>query len=141
MTEKIVFANGTEFTCPEQAQNPVAAWPKGRDWKKITVIGTVEAVKEAFIDNASYQRQWDSERTEFVFDEITGEQLFDENELPLTVTSVRTEIDDLSDYSIAGDIVDQRNGNISVYMGRLTEVELLESTIDQLVLEALGGDA
>ena len=48
---------------------------------------------------------------------------------------------DLADYAKSGDIVDHRDGRITVYMGKPTEKELLEQAFDQMVLIQLGGEA
>ena len=42
-------------------------------------------------------------------------------------TEVRQE--DLSEYSVAGDIVDTRDGNVTVYMGKPTALELAQAQL------------
>ena len=48
---------------------------------------------------------------------------------------------DYSNYCVAGDVVDHRNGTVTVYMGTKTaeelEVEALTATVDNLLLEVV----
>jgi len=107
MAERIVIGS-IVFTCPEQPDAPVAPLNNpAREWKQLCVIGTADAVKAAFVNDITYHHEWDSA----VFDE-TGTQ---------TGTEIISE--DLSDYCIAGDVVDHRDGNITVYMGKMTDLE------------------
>ena len=113
MSERIVFADGTSFPCPEQPQAPVHPYPdRKREWRRITVIGEMGAVKGAFVDGAVYRQEWDSQ--------VTTE---DGSRTTETVT------EDLSAYSVAGDLVDARDGNITVYMGKPTELELAQEQL------------
>lgn len=52
-----------------------------------------------------------------------GNEVFDENGEPIMVETVVTDEFDNSDYNIAGDITDHRDGMITVKMGKLTELE------------------
>lgn len=52
-----------------------------------------------------------------------GNEVFDENGEPIMVETVVTDEFDNSDYNIAGDIIDHRDGTITVKMGKLTELE------------------
>lgn len=117
MATKIVFADGTTFQQSEQAKAVVSPLKTGRDWRQIAVVGTVDAVKTAFIDNASYYQAWDSIET--VIDPET------EEETTQTVEHTR----DLSEWSVAGEVVDHRDGTCTVLMGKPTEVELLQAQI------------
>lgn len=117
MSERIVFADGTSFPCPEQPQAPVHRYRDGnREWRRITVIGEMGAVKAAFVDGAVYRQEWDSQ--------VTTE---DGGQTTETVT------EDLSPYSVAGDLVDTRDGNITVYMGKPTELELAQAVTNILI--------
>lgn len=112
MRNQIIFDNGTTFDIPEQAANPILPLVKDRSYRCISVLATADAVKAAFVDNAIYRREWESE---YVDD--SGE----------TVTQVRTE--DLSEYSIAAEIVDKRNGVIVAVMGKPTELEIAQQQL------------
>ena len=113
----ITRADGTErtFDCPVQQAAPISNLTRGREWKSIAVIGTADEVKAAFVDGITYRQQWES-------------AIIAEDGTQTTETQTR----DLSDYCVAGDVVDTRNGNVTVYMGRKTEVEKLREQVDVL---------
>lgn len=114
---------GTQFPIPDQPTSPIENRRTNRVWKAITVTGIVEDAKAAFVDNAQYAHWWESQK-------------YDEEGNP---DGTETLSEDLSDYCIAGDIVDTRDGNVIIYMGKKTEQELLQETVDTLLLDALGG--
>ena len=119
----ITNADGTErtFECPVQTAAPITNLTRGREWKSISVIGTADEVKAAFVDGITYRQQWES-------------AIIAEDGTQTTETQTR----DLSDYCVAGDVVDTRDGNVTVYMGRKTEVEKLREQVD--VLDVLLGE-
>ena len=119
----ITNADGTErsFDCPVQPAAPISNLTRGREWKSIYVIGTADEVKAAFVDGITYRQQWES-------------AIIAEDGTQTTETQTR----DLSDYCVAGDVVDTRDGNVTVYMGRKTEVEKLREQVD--VLDVLLGE-
>lgn len=119
----ITNADGTErtFDCPVQPAAPISNLTRGREWKAISVIGTADEVKAAFVDGITYRQQWES-------------AIIAEDGTQTTETQTR----DLSDYCIAGDVVDTRDGNVTVYMGRKTEVEKLREQVE--VLDVLLGE-
>ena len=119
----ITNADGTErsFDCPVQPAAPIANLTRGREWKAIAVVGTADEVKAAFVDGITYRQQWES-------------AIIAEDGTQTTETQTR----DLSDYCVAGDVVDTRDGNVTVYMGRKTEVEKLREQVD--VLDVLLGE-
>ena len=119
----ITNADGTErtFDCPVQPAAPILNLTRGREWKSIAVIGTADEVKNAFVDGITYRQQWES-------------TVIAEDGTQTTETQTR----DLSDYCVAGDVVDTRDGNVTVYMGRKTEVEKLLEQVE--VLDVLLGE-
>ena len=119
----ITNADGTErtFDCPVQTAAPISNLTRGREWKSIAVIGTADEVKAAFVDGITYRQQWES-------------AVIAEDGTQTSETQTR----DLSDYCVAGDVVDTRDGNVTVYMGRKTEVEKLREQVD--VLDVLLGE-
>ena len=119
----ITNADGTEraFDCPVQQAAPISNLTRGREWKSIAVIGTADEVKAAFVDGITYRQQWES-----TVNAEDGTQ------------TTETQTRDLSDYCVAGDVVDTRDGNVTVYMGRKTEVEKLREQVD--VLDVLLGE-
>lgn len=125
MSERIVFADGTVFQCPEQPKAPIQPYrDRKREWKKLTVCADLALAKEKFVDEAVYFHEWDG---------LTLDDQGKEN-----LETVREE---LSAYSIAGDLVDTRDGNIMVYMGKPTEMEQAKKVIavaEELVVLADG---
>lgn len=121
----ITKGDGTEsvFECPLQPSSPILNLKRDREWKAISVIGDSASVKEAFVDNISYRQEWDSA---VILDDGTE------------TTEIQTR--DLSDYCIAGDVVDTRDGNITVYMGKKTQVEILMEENAALLFENLTGE-
>ena len=119
----ITNADGTErtFDCPVQTAAPISNLTRGREWKSIAVIGTADEVKAAFADGITYRQQWESA--------IIAEDGTQTSEIQKR---------DLSDYCVAGDVVDTRDGNVTVYMGRKTEVEKLREQVE--VLDVLLGE-
>ena len=119
----ITNADGTErtFDCPVQTAAPISNLTRGREWKSIAVIGTADEVKAAFVDGITYRQQWES-------------AVIAEDGTQTSETQTR----DLSDYCVAGDVVDTRDGNVTVYMGRKTEVEKLREQVE--VLDVLLGE-
>ena len=91
---------------------------------------TVEEAKAAFADGAQYAQVWDS-----VVTDVDG----DGNEVETVVEERR----DLSEWSFAGEIVDHRDGTVTVLMGKPTEVERLQRTVDEqsAALAILFGEA
>lgn len=119
----ITNSDGTElaFDCPAQPAAPISNLTRGREWKAIAVVGTADEVKAAFVDGITYRQQWES-------------AIIAEDGTQTTETQTR----DLSDYCVAGDVVDTRDGNVTVYMGRKTEVEKLREQVE--VLDVLLGE-
>lgn len=60
-------------------------------------------------------------------------EYIDENENVTYKTVVNTEIYDNSEYSIAGDIVDHRDGTVTVKMGKPTAEELLSMIVQEVL--------
>ena len=132
MQNQIVFANITFDMADLASNNRIHRADATREWRQLRVVGSYADIAAAFIDNATYHREYESPR------EIdTGEVDAEGN--PIRETVIETQVEDLSDYSIAGEIVDHRDGTITVYMGKPTEKELLEQAFDALMLEVLGG--
>lgn len=127
MNYRIRFSDGTVFPQPEQATPPVSPLPGGRIWRRIDVIATVDEAKAAFVDGAQYAQVWDS-----VVTDVDDEG----NEVETVVEESR----DLSEWSVAGEIIDRRDGTVCVLMGKPTELELAQAEAAELLenLAALG---
>lgn len=63
--------------------------------------------------------------------------VLDEQGKPTGETEERVQEYDNSEYSIAGDITDHRNGTVSIKMGKPTESELSEATVTALVGQSI----
>lgn len=127
MNYRIKFADGTVFQQPETPAAPITPLKAGREWRRITVVGTVDAVKAAFVDGAQYVQAWDSVRVDVA-----------EDGTETAVTEEQT--CDLSGYSVAGEVVDHRDGTCTALMGKPTELELAQAEAAELLenLAALG---
>lgn len=96
--DKIVFNEGTAFECVGIAKQ------SGRDRQRVIIRlkGCPLAVaKEVFVAGAEYRHEWESAGE-------NGTEVYGE---------------DLGEYSIPGDLVDHRTGEITVYMSKPTELE------------------
>ena len=113
MADRIVFADGKVFACPANNSVPVSRFNREREGRRILVLGTAAEAAQYFVDNASYYHEWDSD-------------IFDEQGRP-SGTEVLSE--DLSAFSVAGDIVDKRDGSLEIYMGKPTELELSQALL------------
>lgn len=125
---KIIFNDGAIFTSapyPIETEPPILSKKMvvdgiNRDYLRITIESTYTEVFEKFINNAKYSiRQFDID--------TDGKELE-------TYTDY-----DWSEYSIAGDIIDHRDGRITVYMRKPTQIELLETENAALLFENLTG--
>ena len=130
---RIIFEDGTMFT---SAEFPVEAEPcifdkkaiineVNRDVLRITVESTYAEVAAKFVDNAKFAIR----QRERIVDDKGNESWMDQDY-------------EKHEYCIAGDIVDHRDGRITVYMGKKNEHELeveeLNGAVDELLLEVLG---
>lgn len=120
---QIIFKDGKMFTSVEY---PIECEPCifskkilmdgiNRDFLRITLLSTYDEIKDYFVDNAEYSiRQFDVDSQG--------------NELQ-TYTDY-----DWSEYSVAGDIVDHRDGKITVYMSKPVEYEI---AVDNLIMDTV----
>lgn len=117
--ERIVFSDGTTMNCPAHAQAPILIYPdRDREWKRITVTCSMALAKEKFVAGAEYIHEWESLGAD---------------------GQAETLQEDLSSFSVAGDLVDTRDGNISVFMGKPTALELTQAALDEVLALELGG--
>ena len=92
-----------------------------KDWdnrasKAIKIEMSYAEANELFTDNVIWN---------IVQEVEVHEHKEDENGNEVTKTSIKEEVYDNSDYSIAGDIIDHRDGTVTVKMGKPTAEELL----------------
>lgn len=120
---QIVFKDGKTFTSVEY---PIETEPCifskkiltdgiNRDFLRITVLASYADVNQYFVDNTEYSiRQFDLDNE--------GKELE-------TYTDY-----DWSEYSVAGDIVDHRDGKITVYMSKPV---VYETAVDNLITDTV----
>lgn len=121
---KIVFSDGATYSsvaAPYELDAPIFSrvlWLAGerRDTLRITVAAAYADIAAAFVPGAVWAiRQYD----------ITPEGV-----------ELETYTDyDKSDYTVCGDIVDHRDGRVTVYMGKPTETELLREALNESMLQ------
>ena len=92
-----------------------------KDWgnrasKAIKLEMSYAEANEIFIDGIAWN---------IVQEVEVHERKEDENGNETTETSIKEEVYDNSDYNIAGDIIDHRDGTVTVKMGKPTAEELL----------------
>lgn len=88
-----------------------------RESKAITLEMPYSDAINTFTDDVNWSIVQDVEELIETIDEETGDVLHE--------TVMKQEFYDNSDYSIAGDIIDHRNGTITVKMGKPTAQEIL----------------
>ena len=88
-----------------------------RESKAIKVEIPYSDAINIFVDDVKWNIVQDIEESVEHIDEETGDIVYE--------TLIRQEVYDNSDYSIAGDIVDHRNGYVTIKMGKPTAKEIL----------------
>lgn len=96
-------------------------WDK-RESKAITLEMDYETAKSLFVDGLSWSIVCDAQRKVAQTDE-EGNPVLDENGNPVYVVEDYIEEYDNSEFCIAGPITDNRDGTMTVKMGKLTDLE------------------
>ena len=98
----------------------------GRDSKSITLELSYEDACKTFTDDIEWKIIQDSQKLVDIINEETGE----------VIQKWEPSIDvfDNSDYCIAGDFTDHRDGKITIKMGKPTAEELLNMIVEGLSL-------
>lgn len=120
-----VKVNNTEYPATVSGANNDRTWD-GRDTKTITLTMTHDAVAALLPDNTP----WSIVQRDTV-------PKYDEQGKPTGETEERVQEYDNSEYSLAGDITDHRDGTVSIKMGKPTESELSEATVTALVGQSI----
>lgn len=90
----------------------------GRDSKSIILEMTYEEAVTLFVDDVEWKIVQDHQKLIDIINEETGEITQEWQNIP--------ESFDNSDYCVAGDIIDHRNGKVTAKMGKPTAEELLK---------------
>ena len=116
----ILKANNTEMPCEAAEHYRDSAW--GRPTCTVTIKASAAEIAALLPSNAL----WSLIEREDVLDESgahTGQTIDHER--------------DMSEYSLAGDITDHRDGTVSIKMGKPTESELSAATVTALVGQSI----
>lgn len=98
-------------------QNP--KWD-GRDTKAITLEMTHDQAVSLFVDGLAWGIK-----------QVNTYPVFDKQGQPTGETTTETQTFDNSDYSVAGSITDNRDGTVTVMMGKHTELEIAQDARDE----------
>nr|DAQ20799.1 MAG TPA: hypothetical protein [Caudoviricetes sp.] len=98
-------------------QNP--KWDR-RDTKAITLEMTHDQAVSLFVDGLAWSIK-----------QVNTYQVFDDKGQPTGETKAETQTFDNSDYSVAGSITDNRDGTVTVMMGKHTELEIAQDARDE----------
>ena len=127
-----ILINGTEYPAEKiDATNKNSRWD-GRDTAAITLLMTNDQAAGLFVDGLAWsivQRNvW---------------PVYNNQGQPTGETTTETQTFDNSDYCVAGSITDNRDGTVTVMMGKPTETETLraEKADAELAAKILLGEA
>lgn len=98
-------------------QNP--KWDR-RDTKAITLTMTHDQAVGLFVDGLAWGIK-----------QVNTYPVFDDKGQPTGETKTETQTFDNSDYSVAGSITDNRDGTVTVMMGKHTELEIAQDARDE----------
>lgn len=98
-------------------QNP--RWDR-RDTKSITLEMTHEQAAGLFVDGLAWGIK-----------QVNTYPIFDEQGQPTGGTKTETQTFDNSDYCVAGSITDNRDGTVTILMGKHTELEIAQDARDE----------
>ena len=94
-----------------------------RDTKSITLEMDHATADALFVNGATWSIVYEQDVPVYQTNE-NGEAVLDEHAQPVQIgTEKQTTEYDNSEYNLAGDITDHRDGTITVKMGKLTELE------------------
>ena len=120
-----IKVNSTEYPAEVTYSGTDYEWG-GRDTKTITLTMSHDAAAALLPDN-----------TPWIIVQRDMVDVLDEQGKPTGETVEQVNEWDNSEYSIAGDITDHRNGTVSIKMGKPTESELSEATVTALVGQSI----
>lgn len=114
--------NDTKYPATVNGKMSDTAWD-GRASKSITLDTDYATASALFVDGVAWSIVQEQEVPTYEMDD-NGQAVLDIDGDPKQIgTEMQTTEYDNSDYCLAGDITDHRDGRITVKMGALTEVE------------------
>lgn len=117
-----VKIGGKEYPATISGLMSDAVWD-GRASKAITVEMQYGEAAQLFVDRAQWSIISEWEEDVLVINPDTGEPILDaDGNEQFEIALHRDEFDN-SDYNVAGPITDNRNGTVTVKMGKLTDLE------------------
>lgn len=120
-----IKVNNTEYPAEINGNPKDRSWD-GRDTKTVTLTMSHDEAAALLPDNTP----WSIVQREMV-------DVLDEQGQPTGQTKEVVNEYDNSEYSLAGDITDHRDGTVSIKMGKPTESELSEATVTALVGQSI----
>lgn len=120
-----IKVNDTEYPAEINGNPKDRSWD-GRDTKTVTLTMSHDEAAALLPDNTP----WSIVQREMV-------DVLDEQGQPTSQTKEVVNEYDNSEYSLAGDITDHRDGTVSIKMGKPTESELSEATVTALVGQSI----
>lgn len=120
-----IKVNNTEYPATVNGNRTDRSWD-GRDTKTIYLTMSYDAVAALLPDNTP----WSIVQRDMV-------DVLDEQGKPTGKTKEVVNEYNNSEYSLAGDITDHRDGTVSIKMGKPTESELSEATVTALVGQSI----
>lgn len=120
-----IKVNNTEYPAEISGDRADRGWDN-RDTKNVTLTMSHAEVAALLPDNTP----WSIVQRDMV-------DVLDEQGQPTGKTEERVKEYDNSEYSLAGDITDHRDGTVSIKMGKPTESELSEATVTALVGQSI----
>ena len=120
-----IKVNNTEYLAAVNGVGNDRTWD-GRDTKTVTLTMTHEEAAALLTDNTT----WSIVQRDMV-------DVLDEQGQPTGETKEVVNEYDNSEYSLAGDTTDHRNGTVSIKMGKPTESELSKATVTALVGQSI----
>lgn len=120
-----VRVNGTDYPAEITGRMIDKDWNR-RPSKAIRVTMPYSTAVETFVDDVDWSIVQDVDvEKETGINEETGE--------PILETVTEQEVWDNSEYNIAGDITDHRDGTVTVKMGKTTAEELLTMLVEEVL--------
>lgn len=114
-----IMINNVEYPAEISGVLQNSKWDR-RDTKDITLEMTHAQAVSLFVDGLAWSIK-----------QVNTYPVFDDQGQPTGETKTETQTFDNSDYSVAGSITDNRDGTVTVMMGKHTELEIAQDARDE----------